>query len=244
MSRASNKERGAVMLEAAIAIPILIFVLLQGFELTRLAELQLVKRDITRTLALAKTCANKQSTICQTDPASQKILCSANLQTPARICLENTIAEVKNYTLSRFPGFQVYLHAYTLGDDPATPGEDIQTRIANVCPDSNPTPALANLMVHKVVDTPRPANFIRSYGFDDPEKTDGPMMSDQPNSDAFLKATSDVNVGVQLCRTGSVYIVEFTLERESLYSLNLLGLIFPDTEPTNPKSKHYEVAIF
>lgn len=242
-------ERGAVFIEAAIAIPILLFVLFQGYELTRLAELQLVKRDIIRVLSLAKTCTTKQSDAglnCSTNDDGT-VTCVGNQITPARVCLDNVVGEVKEYTTKRFENFQVYVQAYSVYDDPDTEVDERQSRLATYCPSGEGAGKnLSQMPVLKVVETERPAKFANRYGFTNPNSTTGFVFAGGGKGNSLLHDSLNMDIALQLCRTGSIYIVEYTLGRKPAFSLELIGLFFKNKsdEDKNEEVNHYEVGVF
>ena len=95
-----TEQRGSILFETAISIPFLIYITFMGFELTRLADLQLVKRDISRVLTLTHVCAFRQ-------PAA------------AKICYNESIDNVKKIYGNRFKDSQVFIQNYRVKESDA-----------------------------------------------------------------------------------------------------------------------------
>jgi hypothetical protein len=154
----SSNEKGGVFVEAALTIPFLIYVMFMGFELTRLSELQLVRRDISRVLSLTHTCAFKQN------EASQN-------------CYNNAIRSVSRITSLRFPDTKFYIQNYAIDS------ADIANRNSKC---SSYGSAKTLRIVKNSSSSPTiPSDFDSKYGFKD-ERTSGTLGDIIPQGDDLM----------------------------------------------------------
>lgn len=210
-------EKGAILLETALALPFLIYIAFMGFELTRLSELQLAKRDIIRVLSLSHVCGFRQST----SPGSAP---PVNGDASVR-CFQESINRVSQFTRDRFPQMQVYVQTYVI-DDPGTNEYDAARRL----PQCNQN-SLGTLFITRIAQSPLPANFQTRVGL--PQGRVFGRLSEAFNQDFQ-------GIGMQFCLNGHITIAEFNVNRRPLFGS--LGSLIGSSSPTESQQDdlHYE----
>ena len=210
-------ECGAVILETAIALPFLLYIAFMGYELTRLSELQLAKRDIIRVLSLSHVCGFRQS-------VTPGFIPPINGDAATR-CYQESINRITRVARERFPQMQVYIQTYIV-DNIGTPQFEAATRLAQ-CNNN----AGAALMVARIAKSEMPENFISKFGFPSERNTGG---LGEAISDDFIETRR------QLCQNGQITIAEFNIDRRPIFG-SLSGLLGGNNQTPNTQNQiHYE----
>lgn len=212
-------ECGAVILETAIALPFLLYIAFMGYELTRLSELQLAKRDIIRVLSLSHVCGFRQSVT----PGNQPPI----LGDAATRCYQESINRITRVARERFPQMQVYIQTYVVFDDPSTPADnEMQTRLGRCNNQHSGT-----LPVIRIAKSVKPVNFQSKFGF--PEGTEVGNLGTAINQD-------NMDTRMQLCLNGQITIAEFNIDRRPIFG-SLGGLLGGNNQTPNTENQiHYE----
>lgn len=205
-------ERGAVMLETAVAMPFLIYIAFMGFELTRVSELLLAKRDITRALALTHTCGFRQTN--STGAASSSV-------DAATKCFQETINRVLLFSGSRFPDMSIYVQAYFV-DDPANRKANCDSKTYNSV---NVTRiAKAATFDLNTFDANNTNVFLSKVGL--PKDTETGTVKTAIGS-AYPELQE------QLCNNGMITLIEFNVRRQPMFNLIFKDFSFKNGSTNN-----------
>jgi hypothetical protein len=139
-------EKGSILLELGIAVPLILFISFTGYELSRSALIRLVMSDIVREVTVSSH------------------LCSYRDFNSRQSCFQEVINELQVIAQNRFPpqpdlglpGMLISLEAYEVIED-QTPGRD------NACsPDTIDDDLIANLQLQELVSL-IPQNFPMEF---------------------------------------------------------------------------------
>jgi hypothetical protein len=189
----SIEEKGSILLELGIAIPLILFISFTGYELSRSALIRLVMSDIIREVTVSSH------------------LCSYRDFNSRESCFQEVINELQLIAQNRFPpqpdlglpGMLISLEAYEVIED-QIPGRD-----AACLPQSVNDGIIRNLQLRRLVSLV-PQNFpmeFKKYSINNPE--------DLVIGNLFLgESAKEIQFRHLACLNGSILVGEIHLSYE------------------------------
>ncbi len=194
-----ENEKGSVLLELCISVPLILFVCFTGFELSRSALIRLVMSDIVREATVSSyLCAFR-------DPAS-RANCFQEIINELQVIAANTFpADPEN----GIPGFLLSLEAYEI-DETGRPTRD------EVCFSGNNDSRIAQLPLRNLISiVPQEIAQFKKYTLADRPQGEHLLGNlfppGSPQADDFMRVS---------CMNGSVFIAEVHLSYDPVIQID------------------------